>query len=224
VNTDVLTKVEQPDPAAVFAIAHSLWQAVAKHHDTDPSFNASASYNGIDQLMREAMRVAEMFEVWACQHIEFAEIDGVWPYFLADQFGIASINLTGPGGLASFDAADCLRVALALRLPVRFDGRLPLPVRVVAENPMQASPFRTFKIQTELSTTDGETRLPFTVGDEVEDEECGAILFVLYGIAADGTPEHITDRQTYTEVVELARKLAPGVFFPDAPIIGYPSS
>lgn len=61
------------DPAAVFACANSLWLACKRQAGVDPNLNLSDAYNGMDQLMREVMRIAEMFEKWSCQHVVFEE-------------------------------------------------------------------------------------------------------------------------------------------------------
>ncbi|MEN9576237.1 MAG: hypothetical protein RL514_4092 [Verrucomicrobiota bacterium] len=112
------TKPEQPDSAAVFACALSLREACLKSAAADPAMNLSESYNGMDEFMREMMRVANLFEAWACEHVAFAECNEVWPYLLEDRFGDACLAVMSPTGLAAFDETDCLRVALHLRLPI----------------------------------------------------------------------------------------------------------
>src|SRR5688572_21668190 len=59
------------DPAAVFAAATSIWDVCHKRAGDDPALNLSDAYNGMDQLMREVMRIGETFEKWACLHVEF---------------------------------------------------------------------------------------------------------------------------------------------------------
>jgi len=80
--TNANSATSLPDPASVFACALSLWQACNKHADEE-KLNLSDFYNGMDQFMREAMRVANLFEAWACLHIEFNDLEDVWPYVLA---------------------------------------------------------------------------------------------------------------------------------------------
>jgi len=212
---------EIPDPAAVFAISHSVWLAVEKHQAAESSFNASDCYNGLDHLMREVMRIAELFEVWACEHVEFAACDEVWPYLLADSFGNACLGLTGPNGLSNFDPSDCLRMALLLRIPVRFDGQLPLPVDVIAPNPVPSSPYRQFQIRSVRETSDSETCVPFTTSDDPNDEEYGRVFYGLYGVHNDCNVEYIAARDSYREVLGLIRRLVPGVTFPDTPVLTY---
>ena len=77
-NTDTCSA----DTAAVFAAAHSLWEAIQKRARAAPEINLSDCYSGMDQLMREVMRIANQFEEWACQHVEFNELTDVWPYLL----------------------------------------------------------------------------------------------------------------------------------------------
>lgn len=63
--------------------------------------------------------------------------------------------------------------------------------------------------------------MPLTVDDDPFDEESGRPFVVLYGIGSDGFLEHIADRQSYVEARELARKLAPGVAFPEVAMARY---
>lgn len=186
--------------------------------------NLSECYNGIDQFMREVMRVANQFETWACLHVDFANLNDVWPYLLQDRFGEACLALVLPSALAEFDDTDCLCVTIHLRLPILFDEALPLPINVTALNPISGSPFREFKIQTIRYSNDGEYSVPYSVDDDPYDEEFNSPNFVLFGIGERGLIEHIAERATYTEVVRLVRKLAPGVAFPDAPMITYPNA
>ncbi len=75
-----------PDSAAVFASALSLWQSCNKRVTSDQHLNLSECYNGMDQFMREIMRIANRFEAWACSHLVFDELNDVWPYLLEDKF------------------------------------------------------------------------------------------------------------------------------------------
>src|SRR5258708_533966 len=136
-----------PDPAAVFGAALSLWQACWKSaHDL--RINLSEPYQGGDEFMRQVMRVGNVFETWACEHVNLNETSDVWPYLLEDRFGEACVEVVSASGLAEFNDKDCLRVALRLRLPVLPDPNLPLPVDVCVPNPVIESPFRKFRIQT----------------------------------------------------------------------------
>ena len=110
-NTET-TPGEQPDPAAIFAIAQSLWEACQTQAARDPIINLSEAYHGMDQFMRELMRVASLFESWACQHIDFPELDEPWPYLLQDRFGEACLQIKTVAELAAFAEPDCLRAAL----------------------------------------------------------------------------------------------------------------
>ena len=68
------TKAPQADPAAVFASAHSLWQACHEAAENDPSLNLSDVFNGMDEMMREVMRIGDLFENWACMHVVFEQL------------------------------------------------------------------------------------------------------------------------------------------------------
>jgi hypothetical protein len=205
------------DPAAIFASALSLWQACKEHAASDTKLNLSECYNGMDQFMRELMRVANQFETWACAHIDFDAANDVWPYLLEDKFGEACLAVLAPDSLAQFDDSDCLRTAIRLRLPIKLDDELPIPVDVCSSNPSPASAFRDFRILTVRNLIEDGHAVPFTPDDDPFDQEFGKPYFVLYGSEEEGMLEHIAERKTYLEAVRLAEKLAPGVRFPESP-------
>jgi hypothetical protein len=120
-RTDQDFNLYKPDSAAVFAAAMSLWNECHKKADTliDPRVRLSDSYNGIDGLMREVMRIATLFESWSCTHINFNERDDVWPYLLEEQFGRECLSVLLPDGLSGFDESDCRRIAVRLRISFR---------------------------------------------------------------------------------------------------------
>ena len=209
---------DQSDPAAVFACALSLREACLKSAKANPQLNLSESYNGMDEFMREVMRVGSLFEAWACAHVVFEELNEVWPYLMEDNFGDACLECIVPGALAEFDDSDCLRVALRLRLPIQADDKLRVPVDVRATNPNLESEFREFRIQTVRDELEGGGVASFTTADDPFDEEFGPPYFALYGVGADGLLEHIADRNTYSETLNLTQKLVPGVALPPKPI------
>lgn len=218
-TSEPLSGPSEADPAAVFAVALSLWKAVHEHGARNPDFNISEAYNGGDEFMRVVMRIGHKFEEWACVHVVFEETEEVWSYDLEDRFGTACLATMGAEALASFEDIDCLRVAWQLGLPLRTDGKLPVPVSVSAQNPVIGSDFRAFRIQTYRQPLDGDSIVAFTTSDEVCDDEFGPPGFGLYGVDAAGLLEHIADRTTYREAVALARKLAPGLELPDVPVV-----
>lgn len=209
---------EPLDPAAVFACALSLREACHKSAAADPQLNLSESYNGMDEFMRELMRVANLFEAWASAHVVFEEMSEVWPYLMEDKFGDACLECILPSTLAEFDADVCLRVALRLRLPIRADDTLRVPVDVRAPNPTAGSEFLEFRIRTVRDDLEADEVAPFTTDDDAFDEEFGPPYFALYGVGEDGLLEHIANRRTYSDALGLARNLAPGVTFPVKPI------
>ena len=212
------TTTYYPDSAAVFACAMSLSQACREIADSNDALNLSECYNGMDQFMREVMRVANQFEEWACRHIAFDHLDSVWPYLLEDGFGHACLSVIHPGELVDFDDKDCLRVSMQLRLPIRVDIGLPVPVDARVSNPTPGSGFSEFWIQTVRDSIEDEDISRFTMDDDPFDAEFGLPYFGLYGVGQDGLPEHIADRKTYSETVNLAEKFAPGIIFPSVPM------
>ena len=209
---------DQLDPAAVFACALSLREACLKSAKANPELNLSDCYNGMDEFMREMMRVGNLFEAWACAHVAFDELNDVWPYLMEDKFGDACLEFMLPSTMAEFDDTDCLRVALRLRLPIRADDKLRVPVDVRAPNPIGGSEFQEFRIQTVRDDLDENDVAPFTTDDDPCDEEFGPPYFALYGVDEAGLLEHIADRDTYSDALSLAQKLAPGVALPLKPI------
>jgi len=207
----------RPDPAAVFSCALSLWQEIQMHANNDRNLNLSDCYNGMDQFMRELMRIATLFETWACEHLNFNELNDVWPYLLEDKFGEACLDLLLPTALARFDESDCLRVALRLKLPVNIDSKLPVPFDLTLPNPVINAGFRQFRIQTIRDSSEGGITVPFVAGDEPFDEEFSIPYFGVYGIDADGELEHIADRRTFLEARDLVQKFAPGIELPSSP-------
>lgn len=210
--------VDEPDPAAVLACALSLRTACLEAAKADRQLNLSDAYNGMDEFLRELMRVATLFEDWACSHVVFEATSEVWPYLLEDRFGTACLEVVAPHGLAEFDGSDCLRVALSLRLPVRAEDGLRVPVDVLAPNPVTGSEFREFRIRTLRKELEEEKAFPFTVCDDPFDAEFGAPYFAVYGVEEGGVLEHIADHKTYSAALSLVRKLAPGVQLPQEPI------
>ncbi len=104
------------DPAAHVAIAVWVWHECHRQAATDPSLNLSQAYQGIDSLMREVMRIAQQFEAWASEHVDFTQLTDVWPYLLEDRFGTECLSILRPDRLADFDTHDCRRIAAKLRL------------------------------------------------------------------------------------------------------------
>ncbi len=208
-----------PDSAAVFASALSLWQVCQKDAARNAKLNLGGCYNGMDEFMRELMRVANQFETWACRHIDFNETHEAWPYLLENKFGEACLTALSPASLKQFADSDCLRIAMRLRLPIKLDGELPVPIDVRSPNPIAASAFREFRIQTIRNLIAESDAVPFTPDDEPFDDKFGNPYFGLYGVDKDGLLEHVADRMTYGDLVRLAEKLAPGVKFPVSPTL-----
>jgi hypothetical protein len=201
---------EEVDPAAVFAIASSLRTACEEKVRHDPDLNLSEAYNGWDQFTRELMRVAVMFEEWACMHVAFDNLEDTWSYYLENCFGEACLAVMDASALASFGADDCLRVAFRLRLPVWENGELPIPVDVVVDNTCADSAFKAFRIQTVRDLVSEPLVVPYTDSDRPFDENLGKRYFGIYGIEEDGFMEHIADRGSYGLARELVLKLVPG--------------
>lgn len=213
-NAAEVQRAETPDPAAIFAAALSLWEAWTKAESMGEELSLSDSYNGMDEFMRQVMRVADLFERWSCDHVFFDALDPMWPYLLHDKFGPACRCAMMPGHLDKFDATDCLRVAMSLQLPMRHSSGLPIPADTTAINPVPHSEFVSFRIQSVRDANEGQAAVPYTFDDEPFDEAFGSPYYALYGIRSDAVQEHIAMRPTFADLVRLAECLAPGIRFP----------
>lgn len=92
----------KPDPAAVFAIALSLYRTLQDRGEN----NLSEVYGRGDEFMRQCMRVGEAFETYACAHVDFNNWPGgVWPYDLESYFGDAFMAHLGDSELRSAESA-----------------------------------------------------------------------------------------------------------------------
>lgn len=205
-----------PDAAGVFACAHSLWECCI-HRARTADVNLSEAYAGMDQLMREILRIAAQFELWACRHVDFESFGEVWPFFMADHFGEACVTLLSTTGLSNFGEKDCLRVALRLRIPVKLRPPLRVPIDIMASNPIIGTRFCAFRIQTVRDSIRGDYTKAFTPDDDPFDPEFTEPWFSLYGLGEYGHVEHISDRATYHEILDLVTGLIPGIEFPPEP-------
>jgi hypothetical protein len=106
------------DDAAIFAIAMSLYEGIVSRAD-DGGMPISDDYDGMDNFMRQCMRVARLFEAWACRHVNFDEMDVVWPYYLEEKFCAAFLRTYAVNELGEIVLDDhCLVIANNLNLPL----------------------------------------------------------------------------------------------------------
>ena len=66
---------------------------------------------------------------------------------------------------------------------------------------------------------EAESMVPVLYGDDLHEADAEPPVVALYGIEADGRLEHVRDSETYAEARALAMKLAPGVGFPEVPVV-----
>jgi hypothetical protein len=201
-----------PDPAAILGAAMSLYKACRAQALLE-RVNLSEVYSGGDQFMREVMRIAGVFEGWATKHVNFGELDEVWPYFLQDRFGLACLSDISASDLAGFGERGCVRVAQRLGLPLLRHAELPMPVCMESPHPNASSEFLRFRLQMVRDSVDGESAAPFTAADDPFDPNYGPVYFSIYGVRANGLLEHIASRRTVYEALELASALIPGIRF-----------
>lgn len=214
----MIFKNESLDPAAVFACAMSLRDACDQAAKLQ-NLNLSGLFQGMDQFYREAMRIAALFEEWACEHVVFEEMCEVWPYLLEDKFGAACLQRMSVEDLSGFDAEDCPDVAMKLLLPLHYQDAPRLPLDVKAINPIPDSCFTHWRIQTIRCLSGDDSFEPMVYGDDPSDPEYEPSILALYGVNAEGLVEHIKDFDHYADAVALAGKLAPGVEFPEEPVV-----
>jgi hypothetical protein len=114
-----MNKIDDPDPAAIFAAALSLHESACIAADLHNNC-LSEIYNGFDEFMRQCMRVATEFENWACANVRWESVLEVWPYLLEDRFGDAALVVAGSErDVGKLGCDDWLRIARMLKLPLR---------------------------------------------------------------------------------------------------------
>lgn len=206
------------DPAAIFCCAVSLRDAAMPISEASP-ITLSDAYSGWNGFLQEVMRVATLFETWATAHVAFDHLGEVWPYFMEDRFGTACVEVSDVWALAGFDKTDCLRIAQHLQLPLFYEEGPLLPLEVRARNPVAGSAFTELGIQTLRYSRLDEEDEPFRTGDDPWEEDCDPPCLALCGISAEGQWEPIARLATYREARSLAQKLAPGIDFPEKPVV-----
>lgn len=214
----MIFKNDSLDPAAVFACSISLRDACDQAAKLN-NLNLSGLFNGVDQFYREAMRIAALFEEWACKHVAFDEMCDVWPYLLEDKFGAACLQHMRVEDLSGFDAEDCAAVAMQLLLPLHYQEQPRLPLDVVAPNPVPASPFTHWRIQTIRCLSGDDSFEPMIYGDDPFDPEYEPSILALYGVNAEGLAEHVKDFERYADALTFVTKIAPWVDLPSEPIV-----
>lgn len=112
------------DPAAVLAICLGL---VKECREEDAVVDLSATFNGGDEFLRQVVRVATMFENWACAHVHFDALDTNWVYLLETRFAREFLMAFSVQHIMEFSSADCLVMARFLGLPVIYDATCPVP-------------------------------------------------------------------------------------------------
>ncbi|MFO1439643.1 MAG: hypothetical protein U1F81_15080 [Verrucomicrobiaceae bacterium] len=209
---------ETVDPAAVFACAVSLRDA-CEEVAGQQSLNLSEVFNGIDEFWRVMMRVGNRFEAWACENVAFDSLTEVWPYLLMERFGAACLDWMPLEDLEAFDDPDGVSVAMKMNVPLVYREGFGLPLDLMVPNPVAGSAFVHWRIQTVRWDAVVESMVPVRYGDDPHDADAEAVVVALYGIEADGRLEHVRDSETYAEARALAMKLAPGVAFPEVPVV-----
>lgn len=211
-------EIDPPDPAAVFACAVSLRDACEEKAAVH-GINISETFHGGDQFWREVMRIAVLFENWACGHVAFEALEHVWPYLLEEKFGNACLKHVNVDGLTTFSTMDCPVVAMSMNLPLWYRDGFNLPLDLCSSNPVSGSAFVRWRIQTLRKLAEEDDMVPMVYGDDPSDAEYETPVVTLYGVDADGLLEHIRDSRSYAEARKLVTKLAPGVDFPERPMV-----
>lgn len=195
------------DPAGVLGAAMSLVELI--ENDAVLLREMVDHYAGFDGVMRAVMDTAERFEGWSLERIDFAALDHVWPYLLREKFGSACAECPGLRELLDFSAADCLRVAMGLRLPLRYrDGeRMPLDLRLPHPAPSGGAGFIHFQVQTMRLLLREAEMVAYVCGDDPECEDHGDILLRLSGVDDKGALEPIRDFHTLAEAEGFLSKL-----------------
>ncbi|MDZ4744186.1 MAG: hypothetical protein SGI98_12320 [Verrucomicrobiota bacterium] len=113
-----ISEPANPDPAAIFGAAISLWIQANQMEDTDENFCISDIFSGRDGFMWVIMNVTKRFEEWSCNYINFEMIDEPWPYILEEQFGPSCANCISFSLLGKIDNNDFMKIALDMNIPL----------------------------------------------------------------------------------------------------------
>lgn len=106
----------QADPAAEFGAAKSLYCHILAQVTYAEQIIQELECN--EFIMRGAMLVGRAFEAWACRHVDFDELDDVWPYILEDRFGVAFYEVWGRKGTLESVIGREAEIAKILGLPL----------------------------------------------------------------------------------------------------------
>jgi len=90
--------------------------AAAQGCGGDLSAPFTDGYLGFVRLCRD---IAEKFEQWAVEHVDWERIDEVWPYFLEENFGDAVLSVVG--GYSNIEFATPEEIAKKLKLPLKHE-------------------------------------------------------------------------------------------------------
>ncbi|MGC3992108.1 MAG: hypothetical protein QM796_20925 [Chthoniobacteraceae bacterium] len=204
---------DSPDSAGIFAAALSLWLECERlqKEKSKPFENGYA--NGRDQLMRDMMAAAQLFESWACKHVYFDELNEVWPYLLEEHFGPVCLAEMPLETIGEFNQQSCMEVAIALKIPLRLDSGLIFPINLQANVGDSQMAFRKLRICT-VRTFIEDGSVECFCWHDVNDGEWSTPYYGVYGIDGDDSVEHIADRNSYLSAVSLAQKLSPSIDFP----------
>lgn len=114
---DVRRHEENIDPAAIWYATKSMVDWLGKQPKPDRD-DLVESHGGEDEFVRTVAHTATEFEKWACKHVDFHELEEIWPYWLEQHFGVLcnSEVMYSPG------SADwCEVIANLGNLPLRKD-------------------------------------------------------------------------------------------------------
>lgn len=111
---DIVLPHPKTDLADVYAIARSLMDLGLT--SSKAGLDLSDMHQGCDEAMRQAMAVAQAFENWANEHVDF-DRTGMFAYDIEDRFGTAAVLLMD-GNFISLIGKEA-EVAAALKLPLR---------------------------------------------------------------------------------------------------------
>ena len=149
----------------------------------------------------------------------FEALTDVWPYLLMDRFGEACLTKVPLEAMADLGSDDLPVVAMHMEVPLMYREGSNLPLDLVAPNPVAKSAFVQWRIQTVRGRREEAKMEPMRYGDDPHDPEYEPPVVALYGVDATGELEHLRDSASYAEARSLVMKLAPGVAFPEMPLV-----
>lgn len=114
---------EEPSPLAIFAIAFSMLTEFYKLGDSVMDSVYEAKEGGIG-TMQAMLDIANKFEAWACEHVDFEVLDYCYVYLMEEEFGSAYFDTRVEEGFGALGGYN-LHMSNPEKIAEKFTTKLP---------------------------------------------------------------------------------------------------